>query len=61
MKGSGAMTRVFVSCAIGVMLVVMLMISASAQVSNEITLVNQADDVVASLTDVDLMRLAIEL
>jgi pimeloyl-ACP methyl ester carboxylesterase len=59
------MNRVFASCLLGVMLVLFLIFSASAQTygqgSGQITLLNQAGNAVTSLTDGDLVRLAIEL
>jgi pimeloyl-ACP methyl ester carboxylesterase len=55
------MTRILVSCAVAVLLVVFLIMSASAQPLNEITLSNQAGDTITSLTDGDLIRLTIEL
>jgi pimeloyl-ACP methyl ester carboxylesterase len=55
------MTRIFVSCAVAVALVILLLVSASAQPPSEITLLNQADNATSTLTDGDLIRLKIDL
>ncbi|MCC6456268.1 MAG: hypothetical protein IT328_15040 [Caldilineaceae bacterium] len=59
------MTRVLVSCLLSAVLVFCLIIFTSAQTygqeADQVTLLNQAGDAVTTLTDGDLVRLAIEL
>ena len=55
------MARIVMACVVAMALVTLLMVSASAQPANEITLLNQADNATSTLTDGDLIRLAVEL
>lgn len=55
------MTRVFASCLLGLMLVLLLIFTASAQVLYRVSIINRAGDAITTLADGDLVQLSIEL
>ncbi|HXF60082.1 MAG TPA: alpha/beta fold hydrolase [Caldilineaceae bacterium] len=55
------MVRVLASCLLGLLLMMALLISASAQAARPLTLLNQAGEPVQRLTDGDLVRLALQM
>ncbi len=55
------MTRILMSCTLGVALFAVLIMSASAQAAPQLAVLNRAGDPTGSLTDGDTVRLAVEL